>query len=566
MHTQTEAAFLSGTSTLNSLIDNSRDVFSERPAAGFAFEKPLTYQEFWRRVMHAAAFLKGLGLKKGDRAALLGENSPAWGVAYFAVVRLGAIAVPILPDFPQADVSHILDDTKAKIVFVTQRQLSKIYDSVGKNTKAVITLDDAGDDNKLIATKKFSDCLAEAAALPEAKLKLPEDLAKPDDIASIIYTSGTSGHSKGVMLTHGNFLSNIRSTTAVVQVEEDWTFLSILPMSHAYEFTISFLLPLANGARIVYAGQPPTPTILEKICKIEQPTVICLVPMVMEKIYKKRIMPALSGNPFLKLAIKVPFVRAQLLRQIGRRLLNYFGGSLKLAAIGGAAFNLEVEKFLAEAGFPYIFGYGLTEASPLISGGPFLDPTIAVGSTGKPVPGVEVKIVNPLPETGVGEIYARGGNIMKGYYNNPRATTEAIDADGWLATGDLGYLDQDNNLFVKGRLKSVIVLSHGENIFPEAIEDTINSSIYVLESLVTEDNDRLEAWVYLDYELIDRETSGKSQPQKKEHITRLLDNLKSTVNLKLPAYSRLSRVVERTEPFTKTATQKIKRYLYTAPK
>lgn len=551
--------------TLNLLLEESARSFGNRPAVGFAFQPPTRHGEFRQKALEVAALLRERGIRKGDRVAILADNSPQWGMAYFGIVRLGAIGVPILPDFPEADVKHILDETGAKILFTTQRQLEKLYELPGNRLKTVITLDDAADPNNLVATLPFSQFLA-AGDLPEKKKTLAADLADPDDIASIIYTSGTSGHAKAVMLSHRNFISNVRATLSIFPDEpvQGWTFLSILPMSHAYEFTISFLASLATGSRIVYAGKTPTPTVLERICRQEQPTIMCMVPMVMEKIYKKKVLPVISANVLMRAAMKLPLVRRKILQKIGRKLRIFFGGRLKLLAIGGAALNIEVERFLAEAGFPYLVGYGLTEASPLVSAGPYGDPGIALGSAGKPVQDVEVRISKPTPETGLGEILVRGPNVMQGYRGNPEATEEVLDPDGWLATGDLGFLDPQGNLVIKGRSKSVIVLSHGENIYPETIEEKINAFQHVVESLVREGNNRLEALIYLDYELIDAETRGKDQARQLDHIAEILAEIKRQVNQQLPQYAQLAQVSEHREPFTKTATHKIKRYLYTS--
>lgn len=554
--------------SLNQLIDQSAWTFGNQPAVGFAFKPSLSYAEFHAQIQLVAGQLKELGIKKGDRVAILADNSPQWGIAYLGIVRLGAIAVPILPDFPESDVKHILRESEAKILFTTQRQLEKLYDLNSKRLKTVVTLDDSTDSHHLLAPLPFSALLDMARELPERQRNISGDQMRPEELASIIYTSGTSGHSKAVMLSHGNFLSNVRSTLAIFPREtiRGWSFLSVLPMSHAYEFTISFLAPLATGSRIIYAGKTPTPTVLERICREERPTLMCMVPMVMEKIYKKKILPVVNGTPLLKVAVRLPLLRKKILGKIGRELHKFFGGQLKLVAIGGAPLNIEVEKFLAQSGFPYLVGYGLTEASPLVSAGPYQDASIAVGSAGKPVKGVEVRITHANPETGLGEIQVRGANVMPGYWSNPKATAETIDQDGWLATGDLGCLDKHGNLFIKGRSKSVIVLSHGENIYPEAIEEKINAHQHVVESLVVERNDRLEAQVYLDYELIDQETRGKSEAQKLRHIEELLAAIKREVNSALPQYSQLNRVSERQEPFIKTATHKIKRYLYTNAK
>ncbi|MCX5874958.1 MAG: AMP-binding protein [Deltaproteobacteria bacterium] len=551
--------------TLNLLLDEGSRSFGDRPAVSFAFQPAMRHGEFHQKSLEVAALLKERGIKKGDRVAILADNSPQWGMAYFGIVRLGAIAVPILPDFPEADVKHILDEAGAKILFTTQRQLEKLYELPGNRLKTIITLEDATDQNNLVATLPFSQFLANAADLPEKKKALAADLADPDDIASIIYTSGTSGHAKAVMLSHKNFISNVRATLSIFPEEpiEGWTFLSILPMSHAYEFTTSFLVPLATGSRIVYAGKTPTPTVLERICREEQPTILCLVPMVMEKIYKKKVLPVITANVLMRAAMKLPLIRRKILQKIGQKLQVFFGGKLKLLAIGGAALNIEVERFLAEAEFPYLVGYGLTEASPLVSAGPCGDPNIALGSAGKPVRDVEVRINKPNPETGLGEILVKGPNVMQGYRGNPEATAEVLDPDGWLSTGDLGFLDPQGNLVIKGRSKSVIVLSHGENIYPETIEEKINAFQHVVESLVRECNNRLETLVYLDYELIDAETRGKDQARQLEHIAEILSEIKSQVNKQLPKYAQLAQVSEHREPFAKTATHKIKRYLYT---
>jgi long-chain acyl-CoA synthetase len=553
--------------TLNFLLEESARSFGSRPAVGFAFQPPMTYVDFQQKSLEVAALLKKYGIRKCDRVAILADNSPQWGLAYFGIVRLGAIAVPILPEFTEADVKHILNETGAKILFTTQRQLEKLYELPGKKLKSVITLDDATDQNNLVTTLPFRQFLATARDLPAMKKNLAVDLTDPEDTASIIYTSGTSGHAKAVMLSHKNFISNVRATLSIFPDEpvQGWTFLSILPMSHAYEFTTSFLVPLATGSRIVYAGKTPTPTVLERICRQEQPTVMCMVPMVMEKIYKTKVLPAITANALIRAAMKLPFLRRNIMKRIGKKLRVFFGGKLKLVAIGGAALNLEVERFLVEAGFPYLVGYGLTETSPLISAGPYGDSSIALGSAGKPVPEVEVRISNPNPETGLGEILVRGPNVMQGYFRNPEATRDILTPEGWLATGDLGFLDPLGNLVIKGRSKSVIVLSHGESIYPEAIEEKLNAWPQVVESLVRERDDRLEALIYLDYELVDAETRGTKQTQRKDHIGEILTRIKREVNQQLPQYAQLALVSEHHEPFTKTATHKIKRYLYANP-
>ncbi|MFH1216728.1 MAG: AMP-binding protein [Pseudomonadota bacterium] len=551
--------------TLNTLVEESCSRFAVQPALSLAFQNPMTYGEFFDRIIRVAALLKEAGIRKKDKVAILGENSPNWAIAYLGVIRLGAIAVPILPDFPESDVRHILTDAKAKILFTTQRQIEKIYELGSSKINSIIMLDDSPPEKHLGQIETFSSFMAKSTQLPPKKLEVAarDSSVSSDEICAIIYTSGTSGHSKAVMLSHGNLYANVTSANQLIRIMPDWTFLSILPMSHTYEFTIGFLLPLLNGCRIVYAGKAPTPTTLQRICHKEQPSVICMVPMIMEKIYKKRVMTAIDQSTLLKLATKIPAVRQKIYRKIGKKLLDFFGGNLKLIAIGGAAINHETESFLKEAQFPYLIGYGLTETSPLLAGGPFMDPTLVIGCTGKPVPEVEIRIEHPDPDTGIGEIRARGPNVMQGYANHPELTAETIDSGGWLATGDLGRFDSFGNLHIMGRSKSVIVLSNGENIYPEAIEEKINSFMHVIESLVVENHDHLEARVYLDYDLIDQKTKNKTHPQKMEYIEHLLKEIQQNVNSQLAAYSKIQKIIERQEPFIKTATHKIKRYLYT---
>ncbi len=551
--------------TLNSLIEAAAQRFSQNPAVSMALEKPLSYGEFFEAIVSTAAMLEKKGIGKGDRVAILGENSPNWGIAYLATVRIGAVAVPILLDFPEADIHHILADSEAKILFTTQKQIEKIAGCQNHQLQSLIMLDDFKVDDEFLPSEPISNWINKAIGFihkMQDKIGWKSQQVLEDDLASIIYTSGTSGHSKAVMLSHRNFISNVLAASQVIDIRPDWTFLSILPLSHAYEFTIGFLLPLCNGARIVYVGKSPSPSVLEKICQAERPDAIPAVPLIMEKIYKKKVLATLEKNRLLKLAFIVPVFRKRICQKIRKKLIQFFGGKLKVMAIGGAAINLETEKFLREAEFPYLIGYGLTETAPLLCGGPQKDTTIEIGSTGKPITGVEIKIVDADPETGTGEICARGANIMKGYFKNPQLTRETIDEEGWLKTGDLGFFDASGNLHVRGRSKNMILMSNGENIYPEAIEDKLNGDVHVVESLLVEAKGQLEAWVYLDYDLIGGETRGKSEPERLEHINGILEKIKNSVNPRLPAFSQISRVIARNEPFEKTATQKIKRYLY----
>ena len=552
--------------TLNDLIDISCRKYRDLPAIGMALEEPLSYTALHERILALAAHLQALGVKPGDRIAILGENSHHWGIAYLATVRLGASTVPIFPELPEADVHHILTEMRCEIIFLTHRQIEKIYD-LKHQLKHVVTLDDYRDDTGLIPLETFTDFLGQGLerygeAARDERLEFPA--VKGEDLAAILFTSGTSGFSKAVMLTHANLCANTYSANALIAIEPQWVFLSVLPVAHTYEFTVGFLLPLLGGARVAYAGKTPTPAILQKICGQERPQVMLVVPLIIEKIYKKRVVPAVEKSGLLTFLCRFGVSRRMVHRKIGGKLLDFFGGRLEVMGIGGAALNPEVERFLRDADFPFLVGYGLTEGSPLLAGGPHGDTTIRPGSAGKPVPRVEIRIDDPHPQTGIGEIIARGPNIMQGYLNDPEATRDTFTEDGWLRTGDLGLLDSEGNLHIKGRSKSMIVLSNGENVFPEAIEHKVNTYPFVMESMVIENRGLLEAWVYPDYEFIDGKTSGQNRTQRHQYIAELFEEMRVEVNRQLSTSSRLARVLERREPFTKTATHKIKRYLYSA--
>lgn len=551
--------------TLNYIIDSSRAQFGDLPAMGMVLTRPLSYTILHDRIIALATMLRRDGVSKGDRIGILAENSHNWGTVYFAAVRLGAVVVPILPDLPDIDVHHVLHEMKVKVLFTTQRQIEKIYEFQKSDLfSKVITLDDYNCALGVINTNTFSEYLTKAMEnwrLEKEKGVLSFDEVYEDDLASIIYTSGTSGYPKAVMLSHKNLTANVYSVAGLVDIQPGSVFLSILPISHTYEFACGFLLPLIKGGRIAYAGKTPTPVILQKLCKKEKPFAIFVVPLILEKIYKKRILPRIEKSRSLSLVCKTNMGRRFIYKKLGRELLDFFGGRLRVMGIGGAGLNREVERFLFEAGFPYLVGYGLTETAPLLSGGPAGDQTITMGSCGKPIPNVEIKIVNQDAKKGIGEIHACGSNIMKGYYNDEQATAAVLSEDGWLATGDLGCIDEEGNLHVHGRVENVIIMD-GTSISPESLEHTMNTYHWVVESLVVESNGKLDGWVYPDYELIDEKTAGQTQSSRHEYIGALLMQMRKEMNEQLPENSRIVGIFERREPFMKTATHKIKRYLY----
>jgi len=555
--------------TLPGVIARSVKLYGGRNSLGFYDEPALSYLQLKEKIDQIAAFLRERGIVHGDRVALLSENGPHWGIAFFAVSSLGAIAVPILPDFHTSEIHHVLRHSEAKAVFVSEKLYAKIDDASFEHLEIRILMDDFSeihpDTNKDKLRRLISEGGHELRKIKNMALqwlgKIPTQI-REDDVASIIYTSGTTGHSKGVMLTHKNIVSDAVATTHLVDVTCEDRFLSLLPLAHVYEFTLGLVTTLMQGAAVYYVHKPPTAAVLLPALAAVKPTAVLSVPLIIEKMVKTKVFPALQEKFLIRWASRIPSLRKKIHQKAGAKLLAVFGGELKLFCIGGAALAPDVEDFLNEAGFPYSIGYGLTETSPLATGSkPF---ETRPRSAGKALNGVEVRINALDSETGEGEILLRGATIMKGYYKDPEKTAEVLSDDGWFKTGDLGCLDEDGYLYIKGRSKNVIIGPSGENIYPEIIESVINRAGTVQESLVYEQQGRLVARVHLNYEALDAFFTEKKlgAAQIREHIQKTLEDIKTKVNEGVSSFSRLSRIIEQTEPFEKTPTQKIKRYLY----
>jgi long-chain acyl-CoA synthetase len=555
--------------TLHAILERSADEYKQQMALTFVDGEPITFAELHKQVGVISAFLHDRGVAPGDRVAILSENSPHWGIAYFAITTMGAVAVPILPDFHANEIHHIIRHSGAQALFVSERLYYKVEEYSLESLSSVILIDTMSIINPETPKAMLKNLIAEGSR-ELTKIKtlamqlvgiLPER-PREEDVAAIIYTSGTMGSSKGVMLTHRNVVSNAIATSKIVSVVSGDRMLSILPLAHVYECTLGLVVPIMLGAAVYYITKPPTAPVLLPALQNVKPTVMLSVPLIIEKMYKMRILPAIHGKKVLRGAYKIPALRKKINRKAGKKLLETFGGELKLFCIGGAALAPDAEQFLREARFPYAIGYGLTETAPLVTG---TDPKgTRYRSAGLPLPGVEVRIDSPDPKTGEGEISVRGENIMKGYYRNEQATNDVLDKQGWLRTGDLGFIDPDGYVFIKGRLKNVILGPSGENIYPEGIEAVINRNELVLESLVYQVEEKLVARIHLDYEKIDEalSTQKMSDSQIRQHISGLLEGIRREVNGNVSSFSRLSRVIEQPEPFDKTPTQKIKRYLY----
>lgn len=556
--------------TLPEMLNRTCALYPDRPALSMVDEQPLTYGELSSNLEELARFMKSRGIVKGDRVAILSQNMPQWGIAYLAVTSMGAVAVPVLTDFHINEILNIIRHSGSKLVFVS----SSLYEKIGYAEYAerplmvmiedfsLIPLETSRDKFKeLIRNQKYGLDKLKAKALQAVGLAKAEVME--DDLAAIIYTSGTTGSSKGVMLTHKNLVLDAWLTVTHVQkVTHEDRLISILPLSHTYECTVGFLIPIMQGAAVYYLDKPPTARVLIPAMQKIRPTMILTVPLVIEKIFKLQVHPQLTGNPLFKEMYRFPLTRKLLHRVAGKKLMKTFGGCLHFFGIGGALLSPDVEKFLYEAGFPYAIGYGLTETSPLIAGSS--PARVKYRATGFVIPGLKVRIQNPDRQTGEGEIQVLGDTVMKGYYRDKERTDAAFTEDGWFRTGDLGVLDKQGYLFIKGRIKNVIVGPSGENIYPEELEAIVNENEYVLESLVYEADGKIVARVFLNYELIEKKhAAGKAGGlQHDKHITQLLDQVRTEVNRQVSAFSRIHRLIEQKEPFDKTPTQKIKRFLY----
>jgi len=532
-----------------SLRNNKDQVF-----LSFVGEEPYTYKTAHYKILSVISFLEDLGINPGDKVAILSTNMPNWGIVYLATTFIGAVAVPILPDFQSTEIKNVLTHSETKALFVSHGLIKKLDDDAKEQVKNIVRIDDFS----VISSENLK-----VAFNPEAKPKNDYQVEE-ENLASIIYTSGTTGKSKGVMLTHKNIAYTAIATQDIQPVNRNDRFLSILPLSHTYENTLGFIIPMTSGASVYYMRKPPTASALLPALKKVKPTMMLSVPLVIEKIYKTKILPQFQRVWYLRLLYKVPFFRKKFNQMAGKKLLNTFGGKIKFFGIGGAKLDKVVERFLSEAKFPYSIGYGLTETSPLLAGA---NPSLTrLHSTGPAMKGVSIKIHNPDPKTEEGEIWVKGPNVMKGYYKEPELTKEAFSEDGWFKTGDLGVFDKDNFLYIKGRLKNMIVGNNGENIYPEEIESVINNFRNVVESLVVEKKGKLVAMVH-----INKEDIEKRYHQFKEGFTLMVEKkveewrneLHDYINSRVNRFSRVQKVEVHSTPFEKTATQKIKRFLYT---
>jgi long-chain acyl-CoA synthetase len=538
--------------TLPEMFRASFKKYHSNNALMFAGEAPLTYSELEVKVEELGKQLRAIGVQKGTKVAILSANMPNWGISFFATSAVGAVAVPILPDFSAAEIKNILLHAEAEYIFVSEFLRTKINREEMPQLK-VISIEELKEieaDGMLVDLPRVDDSALEYANVEE------------EDLLSIIYTSGTTGKSKGVMLTHKNVVWTAQQSIHLQFVDSSDRFLSVLPLSHTFENTLGLVFPIMNGCSIAYLRKAPTASVLMPALQQVKPTVMLVVPLIIEKVYKGKILPQINSKAITRTLYKIRPFQKILSRIAGKKLLQTFGGKLKFFGIGGAKLDNEVERFLMDAGFPLAIGYGLTETSPLLAGA--VGRNVRYLSTGIPLKGVHLRIANADPVTGEGEVQARGANVMKGYYKDPGLTRDVFTEDGWFRTGDLGKFDR-GKLFIKGRIKNMILGASGENIYPEEIESVINRMEYVLESLVVQQKGRLVAMVHLNMEEIEKRfKQAKEEAVQKinARVDEILEEIQQKVNDEVNKFSRIQLVVLQPVPFEKTPTMKIKRFLY----
>ena len=500
-----------------------------------------TYGSFKSKCDNLSKTLTQYGIGAGDKVAILSQSTPNWSVAFYSTTVFGRIAIPILPDSSENEVTNIINHSESKVIFVSQRLRGKISQEIIDKMTLVIDLDTfemiKADDDKFTCDGKPS-------------------VPTPDEIATIIYTSGTTGSAKGVVLSHRNLTSNVITCYHSCKRTDKDRWLSILPMAHTLEMTLGMLYPMYCGASVYYLQKPPVPSLLMKALKVVKPTTMLTVPMIIEKVYKNSILPTIKKSRTLTWMNEN--MNGLMCRIIGMKLKKTFGGHVTFYGIGGAKLDPEVEAFLLKAKFPYAIGYGLTETSPLL--GYAMHGWRAVGSLGYPVYNVQLKLHDVNPETGEGEIVAKGPNVMLGYYKDPKRTKSVFTEDGWFRTSDIAVQDEKGRFYIKGRNNNMILGPSGENIYPEEIENVINNIEGVSESIVVERDGKLVALVQPTENFIDWDK--ESEDKIYEKLDKWKASLLKFTNKNVSKASQVNSVEVMKEPFEKTATQKIRRFKY----
>lgn len=519
----------------------------------------LQYKDVARKIEKLHILLAESGIKPGDKVAVCGRNSSHWGVAFLAILTYGAVAVPILHEFKADNIHNIVNHSESRLLFVGDVVWESLNEAEMPLLEGIILMTDF---TLLVCRSKQLEYAREHLNELFGK-KFPRNFRRehvsyrrdnPEELAVINYTSGTTSFSKGVMLPYRSLWANTQFAFDVLTLKPGDRIVSMLPMAHMYGLAFEFLYEVACGCHVFFLTRMPSPKIIFQAFADVKPHIVIAVPLIIEKIIKKNVLPKLETLK-MKVLLKVPIINDKIKATVREQMIQGFGGNFYEVIIGGAAFNQEVEKLLKSIDFPYTVGYGMTECGPIIC---YEDwKRFKPGSCGKAAPRMEVRIDSPDPQNIVGEILTRGDNVMLGYYKNPEATAQILDADGWLHTGDLGVMDEEGNVTIKGRSKNMLLGPSGQNIYPEEIEEKLNNLPFVAECIVIQQNDnKLVALIYPDFE------DAYSQGMSDSDIEAAMEENRTTLNAELPAYSQISRIKIYPEEFEKTPKKRIKRFLY----
>lgn len=540
------------------LIENSIHANWEKPAFSDYNGSTLLFKDFAQKIAELHIIFETIDVQKGDKIALCGRNCTNWAVTFFAAMSYGAVVTTILHDFDGESIHNIVNHCDAKVFFVGEHVWDKVDPLKMPNVKTIIAIEDYAIQKS--NSQKLNQVCDNLSII--IKNKYPQGFSKndlifhqeqPEEMALINYTSGTTSKPKGVMIPYRSLWSNTKfAIESISFVKPGDGIVSMLPMAHMYGLAFEILLSVAKGCHVHFLTRLPSPQIIMNAFEKVKPTLIIAVPLIIEKIIISKVFTELNKQP-TKTLIKIPFVKEKIFSKVKDKLISVFGGQVVEIVVGGAALDSEVGKFLSKIKFPYTVGYGMTECGPLISYD-FWE-TYRATSCGKPVDRMEVKIDSPDPQNITGEIIVRGSNTMLGYYKNPEATAEVLAADGWLRTGDLGVMDQADYIYIKGRSKTMILGPSGQNIYPEEIEQLLNNTRYVAESLIVERDGKLHALIFPDHDAIQAD-------HPKESIDKLLKAEVSNLNKRLPKYSQIIGYTVRKEEFDKTPKRSIKRFLY----
>ena len=526
----------------------------------YVSKRTLSYADMATTIAKIHTLFDSLGFRPGVKIALCGKDSINWVLVYMATVTYGGVIVPILSDFNPVDITHIVNHSEAELFLVSPHIWEQIEPDTLLNVKGVIAIDDmqvlheaSGSEvthARRLLNRRFRRLYPEGYTSEDIRYPLRDN----DEVVEINYTSGTTGFSKGVMLTGGNLAGNVCFGMDTMLHFRSSRALAFLPLAHAYGCAFDMLTPLAVGSHVTLLGKTPSPRILIKALGEVRPNLVICVPLILEKIYKNQILPMISKGT-MRWTLAVPFLDSYIYSKIRKKLIDAFGGEFEQVIVGGAPLNHEVEEFLHKIRFPFTVGYGMTECGPLISYSPWRE--FVVGSSGRTLPDMESVVLSEDPENVPGEICVRGVNVMKGYFKNTEATDAVLDADGWFHTGDMGTRTPDGTLFLRGLSKTMILSSSGQNIYPEEIEAKLNNMPFVSESLVVERDGRLVALVYPDYDALDKFDVSSA------NLDPTMENIRQELNKIVAPYEQISRIIPMPTEFEKTPKRSIKRFLYT---